>query len=160
MLVEVKAHLFGGPLKCWMASKTVSVCNLLLLHLSCEIFCFRRIVITCSMLPMYIILEHANAHPTVELYLPSDSLSFCLSLKVMTADVFFCCCMLVLIPAVTSAFCCLSSGKTDHIWPRPEFALQNWLEPVSSVFYLFYLYICFGHIFFFLILFKVFCIDL
>lgn len=42
---------------------------------------------------MYIILEHANAHPTVELYLPSDSLSFCLSLKVMTADVFFCCCM-------------------------------------------------------------------
>lgn len=120
-----------------------SVYNVLLLHLCCEAFCIWSIVITCSMLPVNITFELASAHITVKFYCTLFPPCLFLSVHPDSNDIwclFFLlwCVWDLLVPntTVTSAFFQFSSGKTGHIWPRPEFAFRKdsnlFAQPILS----------------------------
>lgn len=87
---------------------------------------------TCLMLTVTIAFELAKHICYGQVMLKCPSLSVC-----PDCPFFLQCCvcnLLVLILAVTSAFCCFSSGNTGHIWTAAEFAFRTYLNLFAQSF--------------------------
>lgn len=137
--IEIEAHKFNESDK-WQASKMLqnSFKKQVEYHLStfccCCISFVKPFLLQYCHNPLSVACEHhlwtckRTYYCQVVLYLLSLSLSFCLSCWSWQLMSFFLLCyiwdLLVLISAVTSAFCRISSGKTGQIWPRPELHLE------------------------------------